>query len=517
MNALRPVRMARGCKIGLFCGLVETAMNRSVDAITRRAFVTRCGGALAATACLPESLIAAESGPVSHQATGTRVGEVTDRGAVVWTRLTAASSRNTGGVLVPGRAQNYKEGKLPEVTVPVEQLEGACPGMKGRVRLRYGPKAEPGDVKTTDWADVGEATDFIHQFVLDGLKSGTRYQYECETMGADDAPHASLSGEFQTAPAPNSPSALTFCVMTCQGYPDRGHPDGHSIYPSMLALDPSFACLTGDLVYYDNDMPRAVSPELARYHWQRMFSLPRLVEFNRHAGTYWLKDDHDTLNNDSWPGARMGTFTFAEGQRIFRQQAPMAGGPSYRTFRWGRDLQVWFTEGRDFRSPNNMSDGPEKTIWGAEQKEWFKHTVKESDATWKVLVSPTPLVGPDRGGKNDNHANKGFQHEGDEIRAWLKANAPDNFFVICGDRHWQYHSVHPETGLNEFCPGAASDQHAGGSPGFEPTWHKFHLQKGGFLSTTLARDGDMSRIRFQHHDVNGKVLYTWNAERKAAS
>src|SRR5690606_9388247 len=106
-------------------------------------------------------------------------------------------------------------------------------------------------------------------------------------------------------------------------------------------------------------------------------------EFMRNGSTYWLKDDHDTLNNDSWPGETMGQFTFAEGQEIFRQQAPMADGPSYRTFRWGRDLQLWFTDGRDFRSPNNMPDGPEKSIWGREQKEWFKRTVKQSDATWK--------------------------------------------------------------------------------------------------------------------------------------
>ena len=246
--------------------------------------------------------------------------------------------------------------------------------------------------------------------------------------------------------------------MTCQGYTDRGHPQGHAIYPAMLELAPQFACLTGDLVYYDNDAPRAVTPRLARYHWERMFSLPRLSEFTRNVGCYWLKDDHDTLRNDSWPNSKVGELTFAEGQNIFRQQAPMdSAGPAYRTFRWGRDLQVWFSEGRDFRSPNNMADGPHKTIWGDEQKVWFKRTVKGSDATWKVLVSPTPLVGPDRPtGKNDNHANAGFAHEGNEIRNWLHANVPDNFFVICGDRHWQYHSVHPATGLNEFSVGAAS-------------------------------------------------------------
>jgi alkaline phosphatase D len=228
--------------------------------------------------------------------------------------------------------------------------------------------------------------------------------------------------------------------------------------------------------------------------------------------TYWLKDDHDTLNNDSWPGASMGEFTFAEGQKIFRQQAPMADGPPYRTFRWGLDLQIWFTDGRDFRSPNKMPDGPDKSIWGRQQKEWFKRTVKESTATWKVLVSPTPLVGPDRRNKNDNHSNQGFQHEGDEIRAWLAANVPDRFFAMCGDRHWQYHSVHPQTGLHEFSAGAASDEHAGGTPGEDATMHRFHRVKGGFLSVALRPTESGSSITFRHHDVHGEVVYEYRQD-----
>ncbi len=299
-------------------------------------------------------------------------------------------------------------------------------------------------------------------------------------------------------------------MMTCQGYPDRGHPAGHPIYPSMLALDPAFATLTGDLVYYDNDAPRAVTPRLARYHWERMFSLPRLVEFNRNVGTYWLKDDHDTLRDDSWPGRKLGELSFAEGQKIFRQQAPILEGPAYRTFRRGRDLQIWLTDGRDYRSPNSRPDGEEKTIWGAEQKAWFRRSVSESDATWKILISPTPIVGPDRKKKNDNHANAGFRHEGDELRDWLQANVPENFFVVCGDRHWQYHSVHPRTGLHEFSVGAASDEHAGGSPGEDPAYHRFHRVKGGFLSVSVRPSGDRSEIRFEHRDVLGNVVYSWS-------
>jgi len=483
--------------------------------ISRRRFIGQSSVALTASLLVPGSdSLAADGTPVPHQAMGTRCGDVTSDTAIVWTRLTQHASRNKDGVLIEGRANdaNHRSKKSEPLTIPVEQLEGACPGMAGRVRLRYGTDADLKEAVTTEWVGVSAESDFIHQFRLTGLKPGTVYHYASETSGPGASPeHAPHRGKFRTSPPADSPGNFRFCVMTCQGYPDRGHPDGHSIYPSMLALDPAFASLTGDLVYYDNDLPSATSPDLARYHWQRMFSLPRLVEFNSNVATHWLKDDHDVLANDSWPGQKAGTLSFEEGQRIFRQQAPMKDGPGYRTFRHGRDLQLWFTEGRDFRSPNNLPDGPDKTIWGREQKEWFKRTVKESDATWKVLISPTPLVGPDRAsGKNDNHANSGFAHEGDELRAWLKANAPENFFVICGDRHWQYHSVHPQTGLPEFGVGAASNEHAGGSPGLTPDYHQFHRVKGGFLSVQLSSKDQQSTILFELRDIEGKVVYQWS-------
>ena len=487
-------------------------MNSEIN--SSRKFVKESATLALATLALP-SWINTDTALAAFQAMGTRVGEVTDSTAIVWARLTANQVRNNNGVVIPGRTQDYKENALPKPTVPVEELEGACAGVSGFVRIRYGTDEALKASKLTPWVEVTDNTDFIHQFHLKNLSSNTTYFYESEvTVEKNKTNIFKFKGKFQTAPLQTEISDIRFCLMTCQGYPDRGHPDGHSIYPSMLALKPNFACLTGDLVYYDNDMPRAYNVPLARYHWERMFSLPRLIEFNRNVGTYWLKDDHDTLDNDSEPGAKMGELTFVQGQQIFRQQAPMNDGPSYRTFRWGKDLQIWLTDGRDFRSPNDMPDGPEKTIWGADQKAWFKKTVKESTATWKILVSPTPLVGPDRVQKNDNHSNIGFKHEGDELRNWFKENVPDNFFVICGDRHWQYHSVHPETGLNEFSIGAASDEHAGGTPGENKAYHRFHLVKGGFMSVDVKLLGNKSSISFHHHDIRGKVVYEWSKERR---
>ena len=51
-----------------------------------------------------------------------------------------------------------------------------------------------------------------------------------------------------------------------------------------------------------------------------------------------------------------------------------------RKVRWGKDLEVWLVEGRDYRSPNTMPDGPDKTIWGKEQKDWLRRKVIEAEA-----------------------------------------------------------------------------------------------------------------------------------------
>ncbi|MEZ6075412.1 MAG: alkaline phosphatase D family protein [Pirellulaceae bacterium] len=125
-------------------------------------------------------------------------------------------------------------------------------------------------------------------------------------------------------------------------------------------------------------------------------------------------------------------------------------------------MQIWLPENRFYRSPNSAPDGPDKTIWGVEQKQWLMKTLVESDATFKLLISPTPMIGPDDLRKKDNHCDVGgFQHERDEFFQFLKANQLDrqNFFLVCGDRHWQYHAL-DSTGFEEFSCGALVDANA---------------------------------------------------------
>jgi alkaline phosphatase D len=474
----------------------------------------------ALVACTLLSATLAPAAP-PYQANGVKVGEVTQTSAIIWTRLTRNPERLNDGAewLAPKRVGSAEKPKRSRKIVPgsqmpegltVDDMEGAVPGAPGEVRVVIAEKGRAATEAATPWTPVDPERDFTRQFHFKYLRPNRAYEFRVECRaGAQGPAGPTVEGSFRTAPAADDPARVVFTVVTGQAYNDRDFPGGHKAYLAMLKLKPSFFVHTGDILYYDGSKPVAQNVAQARHHWHRMYSLPAQVEFHRHVASYFIKDDHDSWQNDDWPtmkNNKMGEFTFEEGLAIFREQVPMDKS-TYRTVRWGKDLQVWMVEGRDFRSPNPMPDGPDKTIWGEKQKAWFKRTVEESDATFRVLVSPTPLVGPDRTNKADNHANKAFAHEGSELRRFIAAQK--NMVTCCGDRHWQYVSVNPETGVKEYSCGPISDAHAGGwkQDQFVESHHRYLNVTGGFLSATAERVAGKPTLTFRHHAVDGKVLH----------
>lgn len=458
-----------------------------------------------------------------HLAMGLRVGEVTQGSAIVWTKLTREAERNWEGEKIVGQigprvVLSLEQGAMKTdeyepLGVAVEDMEGACVGMAGEVVAMW---SEAGGESSgvSDWRVVFGANDFTHQFKLKGLKSGTKYNVTimARPVGGRTAT-AVYDGSFTTAAADDVWQDVKFGVVTGQAYKDLDDPNGYNIYEAMAGMDLSFLCATGDSIYYDSEEPQARTVELARYHWARMYSLPRIKGLHRTVPGYWEKDDHDTLSDDIYPAKRpvwMEPLTWEDGLRLFREQVPM-GEKTYRTVRWGKGLQVWFVENRDFRSDNIDEDGPGKTIWGAEQKAWLKRTLLESDATFKVLVSPTPVVGPDRPNKMDSHANQGFFYEGNAFRNWTKEAGLENLYVVCGDRHWQYMSVDPKSGLREFSCGPASDVHASGSPGWDRPMQPYHNVQGGFLTVEVKKDGGEERIGFTFYGTDGGVGFEYTS------
>ncbi|MHC4120498.1 MAG: alkaline phosphatase D family protein [Planctomycetota bacterium] len=455
-----------------------------------------------------------------YQANGIKIGEVTQTRAIIWTRLTQTPDIRWDGIPWPqvtgkkttgdagqkdykyGPAQMPKDHKLAD-------MEHIVPGATGQTCVIYWAKGNKKVRKATPWTDVDPARDFTLQFVIENLRPDTEYELMVIGRTSSQAPAScETKGRFRTAPLPSTAARVVFTVVTGQGFHRRDdQKNGHKIYPLMQALEPSFFAHTGDILYYDKPRPMAHSVELARLKWNRMYALPFQREFHKVVPSYFIKDDHDTWQNDCWPtmkNEKMGDFTFKQGLSIFLEQVPM-GSVTFRTVRWGKDIQVWMVEGRDYRSANTMADGPNKTIWGAEQIAWFKRTVEKSDATFRVLISPTPLVGPDRENKKDNHSNANFKYEGGMLRNFISRQK--NMVVVCGDRHWQYVTVDDVTGLREYSTGPTSNVHAGGfKEQYRGPEHRYLNIVGGFLSGTVERISRQPTLTFRHYSVDGKVL-----------
>ena len=438
---------------------------------------------------------------------------------VLWTRLTKNKEGNADGAkfLVPSSEEHRKLNKeanpeeiykaqIPE-GLTLDDMIGACPGASGEVKLTYYPLTSQENKTETEWIAVDDDKNYTHQWKLDNLNPDTKYVVTIEArMDKDSKVSDKIEGAFRTPPGAESEGDIEFCIVTCHDYIRKDTADGHKIYNAMMDLFPDFYVHTGDIEYYDKPEPYALTEKLMRFKWDRLFALPLQRNFWSQVTTYFMKDDHDALCNDAWPGMTYGTVSWNRGLEIFDKEQFPAKDKPYKTVRWGKDLQIWITEGRNYRSVNTDPDGPGKTIWGKEQKEWLFRTMKESDATFKVLISPDPILGPDRKNKHDNYSNSNWKYEGDEIRNFL--NQFNNVYICNGDRHWQYVTHWPDTNLWELSCGAGSDVHAGGwSPEDVRPVHRFLRVKGGFLRGEVSRGNGTPTLTFQHYNVDGNVVH----------
>ncbi len=405
--------------------------------------------------------------------------------------------------------------------------------------------------KETPWIPADKKNDFIIRKKVYELQPNTSYYYRARAVlwANPDTVH-SLTGRFSTLPGPEEAEDICFAMSTGFNYekfygigrPANGGRGkimappatgidrklGFEAFDAVREIKPDFFIANGDVVYYDSptEKPemRAKTKEQMQAKWHRFFSMPRNRKMCLQIPVFYLKDDHDHRFNDcDTTNSRFKKPSHQLGICVFREQVPVVDlenpdAVTYRTVRAGKDLQLWFMEGRDYRSPNKRKDTPEKSIWGKEQKEWLKRTLLESDATFKILVSPTPMIGPDDAYKIDNHTNPGgFQSEGRAFISWLaeKGFSGNDFFFLCGDRHWQYHSIHP-SGFEEFSCGAFVDQNSrpGRLPGDPQSTDPDSLLRtpyiqaenwgGGFLTVKSFRREGIPVICFGFHDKYGK-------------
>ncbi len=281
------------------------------------------------------------------------------------------------------------------------------------------------------------ASNFTAQALVSELLPATSYQYEVwfeTTAGRSE----SERGTFRTAPNAGARAAVSFIWggdLGGQAY-CRQADTGYRIFQPMLALQPDFFVANGDMIYGDNECPeggpipgwtnipggfpavsdpsvdwqdRARVEEVYVAHWLYNRADPLFQAFLRAVPMYAQWDDHEVINDFGapWPAYpatpdRAGYPNIVDaGRKTFFDFHPLTRNPAepdriYRSYRWGRDVELFIIDARSYRSDNRQADTPEnaKTMLGGEQLQWLTAGLTSSTATWKIVSSDVPLSAP---------------------------------------------------------------------------------------------------------------------------
>lgn len=303
---------------------------------------------------------------------------------------------------------------------------------------------------TGETVRVSAETDFTGVAALTGLRPATRYFYRVRE--ANGASPSGISGSFVTAPLSDQPSSVTFLWGGDLGGQGVCRRSTYVIFDAMRVQAADFFLFGGDTVYADGRCPsppnapgadfRATSQEQfwAKYKYQREDAA--FQRFLARTSVYAIWDDHEVKSDFSGsvePLMPIGLKAFWE----YFPFTPREQGDRqlYRSFRWGKHLELFILDTRQYRSPNLQPDGPDKTMLGAAQLQWLLDGLASSTATWQVIFSSVPLStqtgNPTKG--HDSWANGsfpgGFGVELAKIVSALRQQQKRNVVWLAADIH----------------------------------------------------------------------------------
>jgi alkaline phosphatase D len=192
---------------------------------------------------------------------------------------------------------------------------------------------------------------------------------------------------------------------------------------AIRAHDPDFFIHLGDTIYADRNGTAELLPEFwAKYRGNR--ADPGSQRLFASTSAYIIWDDHEVAND--YEGFHpLG----AIGRKAFFDYWPVRRNSSesdrlYRSFRWGRALELFLLDGRQYRNRAG------ETLLGNEQKRWLFDNLASSTALFKCVATPVPVYG----GGADRW--DGYPRERKEILRWIKEKNVKGVFFISADVHY---------------------------------------------------------------------------------
>lgn len=260
--------------------------------------------------------------------------------------------------------------------------------------------------------------DFTGKVTVDALKPDTPYRYTASFSGGPTE-----EGRFRTAPASGQPKALRFAWSGDLGSGVcRDQQEGYVVFQAINRESLDFFLALGDMIYADftceatglygnAQVPGEFGPsaDMPNYwaHWRYNREDPGYQQMLARIPYYAIWDDHEVTNDFGPLHVAPGPIKdnekplIALGLAAFLDYNPIAEHAEtpkriYRSFRWGKHVELVILDTRQYRDANFAPDDPKtpKSMLGREQLAWLKDTLARSDATWKIVISSVPLSVP---------------------------------------------------------------------------------------------------------------------------
>ena len=371
----------------------------------------------------------------------------------------------------PGFSYGVASGEITSTSA----LLWARSNQPGPVRLHVWPDPQKGIPSIQIDLNATGEHDFVVQRRIFGLQPNRRYVYGFSVPLRRS--RLVSHGFFRTAPRPSDPQTIRFAISgDADGArdPKTGKPayNAFQVYGRMAAERNHFNINLGDTIYSDSEvggLPPALTVAAKWAKYRQNLSFGHLRNLRRGTGLYSHWDDHEFINDFS--RAEHGEGIYGRGVIAFTDYSPVSWTSRdglYRTFRWGKHLELFFLDERSFRSakvsticandlapsapqpvrnafaalvaslanpvPQACLDAlrdPSRTLLGARQYGAFTKAVRASTATWKVVVNEVPMqqfyaLPYDRW--------EGYAAERDKLLRFLQANVR-NVLFLATDTH----------------------------------------------------------------------------------
>ena len=282
----------------------------------------------------------------------------------------------------------------------------------------------------------------VHRFELTGLESDTRYRYAVENAGVLDTTRTGTFATFGGA------GDLAIAFAGCARTGSNG-----AVFDAIRLLEPDLYINTGDL-HYGDVVTNSLDDFAALY--DLTLSQPGQAALYRSTPIAYVWDDHDFGPNDAAadsPSRQAALLSYRE--NVPHYEFPLRGwdAPIAQAFSIG-EVRFIMTDTRSARDPAAHPDGPDKTMLGAEQLEWFLAELETSLDRYRLVVwvSSVPWIAAAEPGAD--HWG-GYTHERERIANAIAEIGNEGLIMLAGDAH-----------MVAIDDGSNSDYAAGGGGGF---------------------------------------------------